>query len=102
MFDLPLDLQRIIFEYDGTFREHYSRVMNELLEMYCLIKLFRRRTYDLIISEKECKRILRFVKKGQLRQLAYFTKTRLPRKITKRRLALKIVFGTKFFKNILI
>lgn len=97
MFELPIEVQKHIYEYDSTYHEHYKVAMLELIELTLLIKYIRVCAYDIIISEKERKKILRNIKKDQLRRLAYFTKTPLPKKSTKRKLLLKILFNTYFY-----
>lgn len=97
MFSLPTELQKLIYDYDSTYHEYYNVTMLELVEMSLLIRYTRACAYDIIISEKECKKILRSIKKDQLRRLAHFTRTLLPKKITKRRLLIKILFNTVFY-----
>lgn len=97
MFNLPSNLQQEIYEYDSTYHELYSVMMLELIEMALLSRYIRMCAYDIIISEKECKKILRNIKKEQLRRLAHLTKTTMPRKITKKRLLMKILFNTCFY-----
>jgi hypothetical protein len=95
MFDiLPQELISEIFEYDETYRIRYVSVVFELLELSGLLRFVYMYAYDIVTSEKTCKKFLRFVTKSQIRRLAYFTKTRLPRKFTKRRGLLGIVFNT--------
>lgn len=97
MFKLPPELQCHIYGYDPTYRQVYNMAMLELKELILLIRFVRVKSYDILVSEKECVKVLRGIRKEQLHRLAYFTRTRHPRTITKKRLLIKIMFNTCFY-----
>lgn len=99
MYHLPDVLIKEIYEYDDTYRNHYSIVMFEIVILTEILKCIYALSYDIVTCEKSCKKFLRFVSKHQIRKLAYFTKTRLPKKFTKRKGILGIVFNTVYKPN---
>ena len=99
MFQLPDAILQKIYEYDGTYRNHYDIVMLEIVILSEILKCVYAFAYEIVTCEKFCKRFLRFITKQQIRKLAYLTKTRLPRKFTKRKGMLGIVFNTIYKPN---
>jgi hypothetical protein len=92
MFNLPRDLQMKIWEFDPTFRNRFYIVLQEMIAISALHHTIMEDAGNLFIFQSYCKSFLRYVKKRQLRCLAKVTGTRLPRRFTKRRALLAIIY----------
>lgn len=87
----PTDLQKHIYEFDPTFHEVWATVNKELRTSFLMLYTLRHQALEIILDPK---RFLRKVRKQTIRDLAYFTRTKLPRRFTKHRALITIMFNS--------
>lgn len=90
---LPSSLVQLIYEFDPTYRDYFTRmVLPQMKRILYLIDLITYESGNIVISQRYCKSVLRSIRKHEIRSVSKATGTRLPRRFTKRRAMLAIIF----------
>lgn len=94
MFDiLPPELIARVFEYDDTHHREFGLVLRQLISLKNLLSDLYYFSFETVFNQRFCKKLLRQVRKRDLRLLAKMTRTSLSKRFTKRRAAVAIVFS---------
>lgn len=80
-----------IYQYDPTYRDEYSKVMDQIRRFNGLIATFRiLDTYPDGRLSQRLKAVARSTKKHELKGLCIFLRLSIPRKVTRFRLSLRL------------
>ena len=98
MFDLPREIQTLIFSYDSTHKDQFNEVLDELKFTFLALRVLVEQVHPFLYLPETVDRFVKPIPKSFIKKLVYFTRAPVGKSYTKARafraILLRVISGS--------